>query len=74
MKAFLALILCSIFGGVLAGMAVGAIYGAVMAVSGFTSQTHMALVVLGGVSGLAVTYFFFRLLVLRLIVRKLSSR
>ena len=65
-KAFLLLMLCSVIGGVLAGGVVGALLGAaVAAVGGSMSSVQIAAPILGAFTGIGISYFFFRWLVLR---------
>ena len=70
-KAFLALMLCSIVGGALAGVIVGAVFGVAGAVFGSTGATRIAVPVFSALAGFVITYFLFRFFVLRFIVRKL---
>lgn len=68
-KAFLALMLCSLVGGALAGAIVGAVFGVAGAES--TGAIRIAVPVISGLAGFVITYFLFRFFVLRFIVRKL---
>jgi hypothetical protein len=72
LKAFVLLAVCSVIGGAIAGGIMGGIIALVAhAVSASIDTVRIVVPVLSGLSGLIVTYFFFRLLVLRLIVRKI---
>jgi len=71
-KAFILLMLCSFIGGFLAGAIIGGVLGAAIAlVGGSMNSVQVAAPIVGGLTGICITYFFFRFLVLRLIVRKL---
>ncbi|HYH43947.1 MAG TPA: hypothetical protein VD867_18405 [Burkholderiales bacterium] len=73
-KAFLALLLAGFLGGVVAGMVFGGIFGAIGAFTGSMAMVQIVAPVLSGLAGLALSYMFFRLFVLRFIVRKLAPQ
>ena len=74
LKVFALLMLCSVVGGGVAGGIVGAVVGLVARVFDAPIDTvRVVAPVLSGFAGVVATYFFFRLLVLRFIVRKLIA-
>ena len=74
LKAFLILMLCSVIGGAVAGGIIGAgVSWVAQVVDASIDTARVVAPILSGLGGLVVSYFFFRLLVLRFIVRKLIA-
>jgi hypothetical protein len=74
LKTFLILMFCSVIGGAIAGGILGALVGLIApALDASIDTVRILVAIISGFSGLAIMYFFFRLLVLRLIVRRLIA-
>ena len=74
LKAYALLLVLSLLGGAISGAVLGGITGAICGVMGYSlSVIRQLSSIAGALAGMVVSYFIFRWVVLRFIVRKLSQ-